>query len=55
MTLAQLYLYFSKYMDSYDDYSLSLKNKDAPSIREIKSRQKKKTPSQLAEEHSIMT
>lgn len=53
MTLAQLYLYFSKYMDSYDDYSLTLKNKDAPSIREIKSRQKK-NPSQQAEEHSIM-
>lgn len=41
MTLAQLYLYFSKHMDTVADYSLDLKHKDVPSIREIKSRQKK--------------
>lgn len=41
MTLAQLYIYFSKKMDSHHDYSLTLINKDVPSIREIKNRLKK--------------
>lgn len=53
MTLAQLYLYFSKHMDTVDDYSLHLKHKDVPSIREIKSRQKKNA--ELADERSLMT